>query len=206
MGDVGPGTTRPPSPRISFGRTSAGLSLRFVAEAAGIDHGGLWRYERGNATELTHADLAAVGAVVGQDVRLRAFPAGDPIRDVGQQRLLERLRACLHPSLTWRTEVPLQLTGDLRAWDAEIRGRTWRMPTDAETFLGDVQVVERRVNTKRRDDGAEFFLLLLADTRRNRQAVAAAPAAFADLRRDARGTLAALRAGERPPASALLLL
>ncbi len=70
----------------------------------------------------TLREYAAFGGAVGLDVRLRAYPAGDPIRDAGQQRLLERLRARIAVELRWRTEVPLPADGDRRAWDAVIAG------------------------------------------------------------------------------------
>jgi transcriptional regulator with XRE-family HTH domain len=70
---------------IRRGRVGAGLSLRTVAQSAGIDHATLWRFERGLVTELTLEEIGAVGATVGLDIRLRAFPAGDPIRDAAQQ-------------------------------------------------------------------------------------------------------------------------
>jgi transcriptional regulator with XRE-family HTH domain len=187
-------------------RVGAGLSLRTVAQGAGVDHATLWRFERGLVTELSLAEIGAVGAVVGLDVRLRAFPAGDPIRDAAQQRLLERLSNVIHPSLGWETEVPIAGDRDRRAWDALIRGAAWRLAVDAETALTDVQVVERRFNLKRQDGHEELVLLLLAETRRNRTALAAAPAAFAGLTRSARPVLAALRNGSRPPASAVVFL
>jgi transcriptional regulator with XRE-family HTH domain len=87
---------------IRRGRVGAGLSLRTVAQSAGIDHATLWRFERGLVTELTLEEIGAVGATVGLDIRLRAFPAGDPIRDAAQQRLLERLRALVHPEASGR--------------------------------------------------------------------------------------------------------
>jgi hypothetical protein len=43
----------------------------------------------------TIQELAALGAIVGLDVRLQAYPAGDPIRDAGHLRLLHRLRVRL---------------------------------------------------------------------------------------------------------------
>jgi transcriptional regulator with XRE-family HTH domain len=187
-------------------RTSHGLSLRTVSAAAGIDHTRLWRFERGAATELTLADVAAVGAVLGLDVRLRAYPASDPIRDAGQQRLLERLHARLHPGLRWQTEVPLPIEGDRRAWDALIRGECWACGIEAETVLSDVQAVERRLALKIRDGGVDRVILLVADTRRNRRALAGAPAAFTWLDRDARSVLRALGAAEQPSESAIVFL
>jgi transcriptional regulator with XRE-family HTH domain len=187
-------------------RTSSGLSLRTVSAASGIDHTRLWRFERGAATELTLPDIAAVGAVVGLDVRLRAYPAGDAIRDAGQQRLLERLHTRLHPSLGWQTEVALPIDGDRRAWDALIRGERWKCGVEAETVLADVQAVERRLALKIRDGGVDKAILLVADTRRNRHALAGAPAALTWLDRDARSVLHALRNGDQPSESAIMFL
>ena len=113
---------------IRRARISGGLSLRAVGAAADVDHVQLWRFEHGVAGALRLDRISAVGAVVGLDVRLKAYPGGDPIRDAGQARLLERLRRELHPSLRWRTEVPLPIPGDLRAWDAMISGDRWNAP------------------------------------------------------------------------------
>jgi hypothetical protein len=154
----------------------------------------------------TIRELACVGAAVGLDVRVRAYPAGDPIRDAGQVRLLERLRVRLHPSLRWSTEVPLPIDGDLRAWDAVIRGANWRLPVEAETALDDIQATERGLTLKQRDGDADHVILLVADTRRNRAALAAAPGAFAELPLRTREILAALGTGTRPTGSGIVIL
>jgi transcriptional regulator with XRE-family HTH domain len=187
-------------------RIGAGLSLRAVGEATGIDHARIWRFERGRSGEISVEDMAAIGAVVGLDVRLRAYPAGDPIRDAGQVRLLERLRVRLHPDLRWSTEVALPIEGDLRAWDAMIRGRIWRLPVEAETILDDVQATERKLALKQRDGGEDHVLLLVADTPRNRRALRAAPGAFADLPLRTRAILAALRDGHDPGTGGIVIL
>lgn len=187
-------------------RVGAGLSLRAVGDAAGVDHVKLWRFERGQPCRLSVGQIAAVGAVVGLDVRLRAFPAGDPLRDAGQQRLLDRLRPHVHPSLGWGNEVPLPIEGDLRAWDALIRGDDWTLAVEAETVLDDLQALERRVTLKRRDGGVDHVILLVAATRRNRRALAAAPGAFAALPLGTRAVLAALREGRDPGDSGIVLL
>src|SRR4029453_8828733 len=104
----------------------------------------------------------------------KAYPTGDPIRDRAQLALLERLRGRLHPSLRWRTEVPLPREGDLRAWDAEIRGpppARWRMRVEAETRITDGQALERKLGLKVRDDPGGHLILLVADTRANRRAL-----------------------------------
>jgi hypothetical protein len=137
---------------------------------------------------------------------MRAYPSGDPIRDVGQQRLLDRLRVRLHPTLTWRTEVPLPIDGDLRAWDAVIGGRGWRVAVEAETVLDDIQAVERRLNAKQRDGGIDHVLLLLAATTRNRQAVLAAPGSFSKLGMRTRDILRALAQGLDPGGCGFVVL
>jgi len=187
-------------------RVGSGPSLRAVGEAAGVDHARIWRFERGAFGELTYEDVAALGSVVGLEVRLRAYPAGDPIRDAGQTRLLARLRPRLHPSLGWTTEVPLPIVGDLRAWDAVIRGPGWRIGVEAETVLDDLQALERRLALKRRDGDVDHVVLLVADTRRNRRALAGAPAAVADLPMRTRDILAPLRDGRDPGASGIVIL
>jgi hypothetical protein len=159
---------------------------------------------RGTTIDL--AALAAVAAAVGQDVRLQIYPAGDAIRDAPQQRLLDRLRVQVHPTLSWRTEVTLPIEGDLRAWDGEIRGRDWSCHVEAETILDDIQALERRLERKRRDAGGGHLILLVAETRRNRAALAAAPAALGGFSRGARAVLRALRAGDDPGCDAVILV
>jgi transcriptional regulator with XRE-family HTH domain len=181
------------------------LSRDEVGRACGVSRTVIDRIESGSR-RCTILELAAFGAAVGLDVRLRAYPAGDPIRDAGQIRLLERLRARLHPSLRWTTEVPLPIGGDLRAWDAMIRGPDWRLAVEAETVLDDLQATERRMGLKARDGAVDHVLLLVADTRRNRHALAAAPAAFAGFSREARATLRCLGAGRDPGGSAIVML
>ena len=190
---------------LARARRGAGLSREAVGRAAGLSRSALERLETG-ARRLTVQELAAVGAAVGLDVRLRAYPAGDAIRDAGQQRLLERLRSRLDPNSGWRTEVPLPIDGDRRAWDAVIRGIRWLAAVEAETVLDDLQAVDRRIALKQRDGGVDHVILLVADTRRNRRALAAAPHAFAAFSRDARTVLCALRAGRDPGCSAILIL
>lgn len=190
---------------ISQGRRGAGLSQEELGRACGLSRSQVARLEAGSR-HGTIRELACLGAAVGLDVRLRAYPVGDAIRDAGQSRLLERLHVRVHPSLGWATEVPLPIEGDLRAWDAVIRGRDWRRPVEAETVLDDLQATRRRLALKQRDGGEDHVILLVADTRRNRAALAAAPGAFADLPLNTREVLAALAAGHDPGASGVVIL
>jgi hypothetical protein len=122
------------------------------------------------------------------------------------QRLLERLRQRLAPGLGWRTEVALPVEGDRRAWDAVITGVGWRIAVEAETVIEDVQALERRLALKRRDGDIPHVILLVADTRRNRRAILAAPGAFSDLDRNARAVLGSPGRGGDPSVDALVLL
>jgi len=187
-------------------RIGAGLSLRALQRATRIDHVRIWRFENGELSAMSPVQISSVCAAVGLDLRLRAYPAGDAIRDAGQVRILDRIRRELPASLGWRTEVPLRIEGDLRAWDAVISGPGWWLPVEAETVLSDVQAVERRLALKCRDGGVDHVVLLVADTRRNRAAIASAPASFEWLKSRPRDILGALRAGRDPGASGIMFL
>ena len=193
-----------------YARRASGLSLRECAAASGASYPQLLRFERGEIERLTVPDVGAWFSVVGLDLVLRAYPAGDPIRDRAQLALLERLRARLHPNLRWRTEVALPLDGDLRAWDAEIRGAgqpPWRARVEAETRITDGQALERKVALKVRDDPDGHVLLLVADTRTNRRALATLRAGMREqFPIQARVMLAALSEGREPPGNGILLM
>jgi transcriptional regulator with XRE-family HTH domain len=191
---------------VSAARRASGLSQRAVAAACGVDQATIARIESRETRNLDVRLLATIATCVGLDLRLQTYPGGDAIRDVAQQRLLARLRRELHPSLRMPTEVPLPGDGDLRAWDAEIIAPTWRRPVEAETVIDDAQAQERRFERKIRDAHVAGIILVVADTRRNRRALDAAPAAFSGFDRDARRILRALRAGLDPGPRALILL
>lgn len=146
-----------------------------------------------------------IGAVVGLTVSVRLYPDGDPIRDAAHARLLARFRSQLHESLRWRTEVPLPNSRDPRAWDAMIFGDGWRRAVEVETVIRDAQAQERRLMLKLRDGAADTLILVIADSARNRAALASAPAAFALLPARSRGILAALRQGADPGGGILFL-
>jgi hypothetical protein len=168
------------------------------------------RFEHGVLDRVSLRELGAWCAVVGLDLTIRTYPAGDPIRDRAQLALLERLRARLQPDLRWRTEVPLPLEGDLRAWDAEIRGRDprpWRARVEGETRIADGQALERKLALKLRDDPGGHVILLVSDTRSNRLALKAlAPGLRAMLPVDSRRILSALGAGREPPGSGIVVI
>ncbi len=128
-------------------------------------------------------------------------------------RLLERLRARLPADLSLKTEVPLPLAGDLRAWDGWVGGlRTTTgssrgLPVEAETRISDLQAQLRRLALKMRDGDVDQVLLVVADTPSNRAAIAAGAALIRDqFPITPRLAWRAITAGLDPEGSALLFL
>jgi hypothetical protein len=146
-------------------------------------------------------------AVVGLELSVRAYPAGQPIRDAAHRALLERLRARVSSAIAWRFEVPLGRTGDQRAWDAVLLMGSSQIAVEAETRPRDVQALQRRIALKRRDDpGIASVILLLADTRHNRSLFRECGEAFrADLPLAATEIMAALKVGRDPGGSGVVL-
>ena len=129
------------------------------------------RIARGRSPSLAIEQASRLLAAVGLELSIRAYPKGQPIRDAAHLGLLEALRSRLHPSLHWRTEVPLPIVGDLRAWDAIISARGWELAAEAETRPPDLQALDRRLALKQRDGGVGQVVLLLSDTRHNHELV-----------------------------------
>jgi transcriptional regulator with XRE-family HTH domain len=188
-------------------RVGAGLAQGEVARAIRVSASQYSRIERGLSPDLSIRKASRLCAVLGLDLSVRTFPAGDPIRDAVQIALLERLRARCHSSLTWRTEVPMELAGDRRAWDATISADSWRAGVEAETALTDLQALDRKLALKERDGGMDRVVLVLLDSRRNRSALRVA----GDILRrrfpiDPAVALARLALGIDPGGNAMLLL
>jgi transcriptional regulator with XRE-family HTH domain len=195
---------------LRIARRALGHSIEFVASRAGVSGPQISRIERASHPAVTVDQLARIGAAVGLDVRVRAYPGADPTLEAAQIALLGRLRRRIHPGLGFRNEVPLPIAGDQRAWDAMIdrlRGVAWLLPVEAESRLVDGQAQIRRIMLKLRDSGLDHVLLVVADTRHNRAAVrAAATTILPDFPISSRRALTALAAGEHPGGSALVLL
>ena len=127
-----------------------------------------------------------------------------------QIALFDRLRVRLGSTLVMRTEVPLQIEGDLRAWDAVIDG--FEQPadplhTEGETRLYDAQAQLRRIALKARDSGVDTVLLVIADTPRNRAAVRAARQMITEgYPIPPRAALASLAASRHPGGSAVIFI
>lgn len=201
---------------LQVARREAGLSQTSVGRAAGISGGHVARLERGEVSGASVMLYSRLFAVLGLRLSARAYPDGAPVRDVAHLQLLARFRATLPPTIRLRTEVPLRLDRDLRAWDGGLEvvggveasgaGRRSTCKLEAETVLYDLQSQERRVALKMADDRVDRVILLVADTHRNRrvlrefreQLMARFPLGTAAVMRE-------LRAGRLPERSGIVI-
>jgi hypothetical protein len=193
-------------------RLSRGTSYTAIGRALHLGSGQVARICRGQSPNVSIVRAAQIFEAVGLELSARAFPVGAPVRDAAQLALLARLRRRVHPDLRWRDEAPvveLPAAGtiDHQAWDAAIDGPGVCVRIEAETHVGDVQALERRVALKQRDGFVDCVVLLLAETRHHRILLDVAGdglrAAFPVSQRAA---LAALRQGRSPAGNALVLL
>lgn len=188
-------------------RIQNALTQEELGAAVGLSRAEISRIERGQSPHVPYETLVMIAAALGLDLPLKAFPNGDTVRDSGQLALLARFRAILPATLRHRTEVPLGIHGDLRAWDEVVVGPGWSIPVEAEARIRDTQAVRRRIGLKCRDAGVDRVILLVADTRHNRHVLRLAAEDF----RDAfpvrgREALAALKSASLPNASAIIVL
>ena len=209
------GARRAQRTRIDLGeefrhaRLRLGLSQREVALAARIDRADYSRIEGGKVPNLSLKVASTVGAVLGLDIGVRAYPGGASIRDAGHARREQMLIECVGPPLRYRTEVPIHREGDRfdpRGWDLMLFGHGERSGVEFEVKLYDLQAQQRRWHLKRRDDAVDHFLLVVADTRANRRVLAEYADLLSDLPRLRTATiLAGLRSGSHPSTGVILL-
>ena len=191
-------------------RLAVGLSQQHVASAVGIGRATYTRIEAGSYEALSIAIASRIAAVLGLDLTIRAYPGASPLRDGAHWARLGLVLDTVARPLRAAREVALPTTNDRpyeqRAWDAMVSGLGRRTAMEMEMRLTDAQELERRINSKRRDDPVDSFVLLVADTNHNRRALREFPAVFADLERlTFRALCACLAAGRHPP-SALVLV
>jgi len=194
------------SAELDDARRRAGLSFRELARRLGVSVEKVQRALRGEPGSLTIDFAARIAAVLGQQLSVGLYPDGDPVRDRAHLALLARLRTRLAPGLRWRTEVPIPIAGDHRSGDALIGGDEFDVLIEAETHLHHIQALERSIAGKQRDLGASRVVLLVSDTRHNREVIRD----VAELRRrfpiGTRAFLAALGRERDPGGDALVIL
>jgi hypothetical protein len=192
---------------IRLSRRGAGVSIRAAAASVGMSETMFGRIERGCLPNVTVRQLAIACAAVGLKFAARPYLDGDPIRDAGHARLLERLHRELPEGTHWRTEVALARRGDPRAWDAQCRLTGVTIAIEAEMRLSDLQAVDRRIALKLRDSDVSIVILLVADTVGNRRALAAHRESLrSSFPLDTRAVLAALRDGRAPASSGIVVI
>jgi transcriptional regulator with XRE-family HTH domain len=187
-------------------RLRAGVSLRQLGQAMGCSRQWISDFELGRLAVVDLRRVTMLFALLGHKLVLNEYPTGEPLREAGQTRLLERFNARL--SVDWRryAEATMPQTGDLRAWDELLRGPV-TIGVEAETRPGDLQVVTRAAMTKQRDSGVDRVILLLADTVRNRRVVHEHIGLVRQtFPLDTRSCLTALSAGRDPGANGLVIL
>jgi len=165
------------------------------------------RLERGTG-EVTFSRLVQHAAVVGLVLRADLFPAGSPIRDAGQLKVINRLQPHVRPPFVWLLEMPIG-PDDLRALDAAAVGPDCRIGFEVWSRVRDVQAQARARASRRKqlDARVDRLVLVFGDTTANRSAVREAGAALhRAFPLATRQVLAALREGRDPGGDGILFL
>jgi transcriptional regulator with XRE-family HTH domain len=148
-------------------RLAAGLTQASVARACGIARTTYADIERGRTAQIGLLRASIVSAALGQDLSVKLYPFGPPIRDAAHVRLLSQVVERV--ASAWRVthEAPMPVGGDRRAWDLLLEGPV-SIGVEAETRLGDLQAVERSLHLKKRDSGIKRVVLVVRGSKRNR--------------------------------------
>lgn len=192
---------------IRDGRLNSGLSQQSAGASVGMSHAQFGRIERAEVDQPTIQQLSLACAAVGLKLVVRAYPDGEAARDAAQTALLNRFRGELPAAAPWRTEVPLPIVGDRRAWDAVTALASRDIAIEAESRLRDIQALKRRIALKQRDAGIERVILLVNDTVANRRILKAVREELRDqFPLDSRDVLRAVRQGIEPARSGLVIM
>ena len=185
-------------------RRMAGVSQDTLGAAAGMSGSEVGRVERGESPWLTTVHAARLLSSVGLDLWVRAYPGGMPVRDAAHLHLLARFEARLAATVRCHREWPIP--GSRRALDLFLAGLPLRTGVEAETTLDDIQALHRDVNLKRRDAGLDRMILLVHDSRRNREILRSTDALQRSFPMSTRAAMAALARGEDPGADGIVIL
>jgi len=195
------------SSELRDARLARGLRQVDVARGITTSQARVSRVEHGRLAHLSVADLARHGAAVGLRLHARFYPAGGGLRDAAQLDLLRRLRARIGDRWSWTLEAPLDIPGDLRAFDAMLRNAEATIAVEAITRLRDAQAQLRTASLKQRDGRVGRLVILISATRHNRAALASAADVLAtSLPLGTRAILTALERGEDPGDNGIVLL
>ena len=188
-------------------RLARGLRQTDVARVTGFSSSSISRVELGLVPDLSIADAARHGVVVGLKLHARFYPTGGGLRDAAQLDLLRRLRARVGDRWNWQLEAPLNIPGDLRAFDALLTRPEATVAVEAITRLRDAQAQLRAAALKQRDGNVPRLVLLIKATQHNREALASAADVLAtSFPLGTRATLSALSQGTDPGDNGIVLL
>jgi transcriptional regulator with XRE-family HTH domain len=118
---------------LRIARIAAGLSTRHVGRLVGVAHTQILRIEAGLAPHVDIELISRLATVVGCELSMGIHPVRAPVRDKAHIALLRRFAARLHPSIRWRTEVPIPIPGDLRSADGVAATEEFGAIVEAET-------------------------------------------------------------------------
>lgn len=187
-------------------RVRAGISQARLASVSGVSRHWLFLFEHGRLGSADLRRATMVMAHLGHKLVVTTYPTGEPLRDAGQVKLLERFNARLSPAWQRITESPMPQSGDLRAWDELLRGVV-RIGVEAETRPNDLQLTGRAMNAKVRDSGVDRMILVIAGTARNRTLIREHIGLVRQtFPLDTRATLEALGDGRDPGANGLVVI
>jgi hypothetical protein len=156
---------------------------------------------------ISVVDLAVLGSVLGLELGAGFHPAGQPIRDKGQQAVIARLRRLLSAVVHVIAEAPFPNPGDPRRWDLLLRLPQQVIGIEVETRIRDIQALVARLRRRALEGGANVLVLVLADTKTNRALLPQLLEALGDdFGTSPRLILKALRAGQAVPGSGVVLL
>jgi transcriptional regulator with XRE-family HTH domain len=187
-------------------RLAAGLTQATIAGACGISRSTYADLERGRTKQVTLLRAAIVSAALGQNLSVKLYPVGPPVRDAAHVQLLSDFVQRVSPAWRRTYEAPIPIQGDRRAWDLVLVGPI-AIGVEAETRPGDLQALERSMHLKQRDSNLKRVVLVVRGSRRNRLLIrellpvlrTAFPLGTAEVMR-------ALREGRDPGADGLAVL
>lgn len=159
---------------VRVARIAAGLRQLDVAQRLGSSPASICRVEKGALRALTVRRLERHAAAVGLRPFVKLYPAGRRILDQPQLDLIADLRARLHGSWAFSTEVVMPIPGDLRAADCRFTKQDCVCIGEAYTRLSDFQAQSRAALLKKRDLDADRLYLIVRGTTSNRRALASA--------------------------------
>jgi transcriptional regulator with XRE-family HTH domain len=194
---------------IRNARMMAGLSQAAVGSRAHVSQPVVSRLEAGTLASASLDTFVLVGAAVGLDVVIKAYPGPRITRDAAHARKLHDFLAHAQKPLRFSLEVGLPSRDgrvEQRASDAMIFDSDGTTGIELEMGLYDLQAQMRRILLKWRDSGAQRILLLINDTLANRRAITSFPEYFAELPKLKRSeVLRALSQGKRPATGYVLV-